>query len=241
MDNPENEIDNYWKDNFNDDKIVNVGKDLQANIARTKKGKSVAPEEWTKTVHSLINILNINPESNVLELCCGNGVLLGELAPFCKHAVGVDYSTKLLSQFRERYLDSNLKTILADVRKFEIEASFFNTIIIYFSIQHFDERDAFLLIEKCIKNLKKNGQIYIGDIPDLERKWNYIDKKEYHQDYFKRVVNRTPKIGYWFQKDFFRAMNSCFPQTTFQIITQPNYQINSDHCFDILIKKNETK
>ena len=240
MDNPENEIDNYWKNNFNDDKIINVGKDLQANVARTKKGKSVTVEDWTKTIQSLISTLKINRESNVLELCCGNGVLLGELAPYCDFAVGVDYSNKLLDQFRNHYTDRNIELVFADVRNFEIKENFFNTIIIYFSIQHFDERDTFLLIKKCIKSLKKDGQIYIGDIPDLEKKWIYIDRRKYHQDYFNRVVNRKPKIGYWFQKDFFKAMNSCFPKATFQIISQPDYQINSDHCFDVLIKKHGT-
>lgn len=237
MDNTKIDIDNYWKNNFNDDTVIGTGKNLQTNIARTKKGQHVSGKDWAKTIQYLANILDINKESNVLELCCGNGVLLGELAPLCQRAVGVDYSDKLLIQFKERYSFSNLKMVHSDVRTFEIEPNIFNTILIYFSIQHFNERDSFLLIENCIQNLKTNGYIYIGDIPDLEKKWSYINKKEYHQDYFKRVVNSTPKIGYWFQKDFFRAMNSCFPQVTFEIITQPHYQINSNHCFDVLIKK----
>jgi cyclopropane fatty-acyl-phospholipid synthase-like methyltransferase len=241
MENPDYEIDKYWKNNFNNDKVVNLGNDLQANIARTKNGKSINQEDWNRTVQELIAALNITANSNVLELCCGNGVLLGEIAPYCGSAIGVDYSKRLLEQLRKRYSAGNIQTINADVREYKIAADFFDSIIIYFSIQHFNERDTFLLLEKCIRKLKDKGQVYIGDIPDLDKKWNYIDKKEYHRDYFRRVVSKTPKIGYWFQKDFFIAMNSCFPDVTFQIISQPSYQINSDHCFDVLIRKNGIK
>ncbi|MFL1012244.1 class I SAM-dependent methyltransferase [Flavisericum labens] len=233
----DNLIDYYWKRNFNDKSVVGVSNDLQRNIARTKSGEVVSKAIWNKTLNYIVNKLTINKESSILELCCGNGLILGELAPLCKYAVGVDYSSLLLSQFAEVFKSDNLNLINQDVLDYKIAETTYNSIILYFSVQHFNERDTFLLISKCIKALKKKGVMLIGDVPDLDKKWHYINKPEYQIDYFKRVVDFTPKIGYWFQKDFFKAMNSCFPDTIFEIIEQPDYQINSDHCFDVLIKK----
>lgn len=230
-------IDDYWKNNFSNESIIGKSDDIQINIARTKGGKKVNENNWERTIHYIIENLAINKASDVLELCCGNGAVLGYVSNYCKSALGVDYSEKLLTQLRHHFKLNNLSVVVDNVLDYDIKMDAFDAIIIYFSIQHFDEREAFLLIEKCIKGLNKNGRILVGDIPDLDKKWSYVDKPEYHQDYFNRVVNSSPKIGYWFQKDFFLAMNSCFPGTTFHILEQPNYQINSDHCFDVLIHK----
>lgn len=231
-------LEKYWIKNFNDNNIVGKSDDLQINIARTKNGKRVNEEIWKKTISYIIEVLEIDKESIVLELCCGNGLVIGEIAPYCFNALGIDYSKKLLNQLVKNYSHNNLVVEQNNVNIVELQALFFDSIIIYFSIQHFNERDAYLLIEKSIRSLKKDGTMLIGDIPDLDKKWSYINKPEYHLDYFKRTVECRPKIGYWFQKDFFRAMSSCFDNVEITILDQPNYQINSDHCFDILIKKN---
>lgn len=231
----------YWKANFNNEKIIRVSDDLQMNIARTKMGKRVDKEIWNKTLSYLLEILEIKKDSKVLELCCGNGVIIGEIAKHCDTALGIDYSKELLRQLKKKYPEKNLNVEENDVNKFAPSVNSFDVIIIYFSIQHFNERNTFMLIEKCIKALKPNGKILVGDIPDLDKKWDYICKPEYQLDYFKRVVECSPKIGYWFQKDFFRAMNSCFDNTSFKIIEQPVYQINSDHCFDLLIEKSDVE
>lgn len=240
MSRDESLIDEYWKKNFSNRDIIGISNDLQINIARTKSGQVVSEAVWNKTLDYIVEMLSIDKQSNVLELCCGNGVVLGAIAPFCKYATGVDYSKQLLSQLENNFKYDNINVIHQDVLTYELEETTYDSIILYFSLQHFNERNTFLLIDKCIKGLKKKGKILIGDIPNLDKKWQYINKPDYHKDYFKRVLDSQPKIGYWFQKDFFRAMNSCFPDVTFKIMEQPTYQINSNHCFDVLIEKNES-
>lgn len=227
----------YWKEYYNDDEIINKGNNLHLNISRTRNGNIISDKIWGQTIEYLKTLLNIKANTVLLELCCGNGLILGELASVYKEGYGVDYSKTLLKQFRKKYSSENINLICTDVNEFVIEKNKYDLIIIYFSIQHFNERDAFLLIEKCIDSMSLNGKIFIGDIPDLDKKWSYINKYEYHRDYFHRLVNLSPKIGNWFQKDFFLAMNSCFKETSFQVLEQPSYQINSDYRFDVLISK----
>ena len=227
----------FWKDSFTDKKIVAISTDLQLNIARTKNGKVIDHEIWQKTLNHIKNITNFSSSSSVLELCCGNGVIIGELAKTANKATGVDYSEILLNQLKTAYKRENLTTYCDDVKSINLPKNFYHQIIIYFSIQHFSEKDTLLLIEKCISLLKQKGTLLIGDIPDQDIKWDYINKDEYRVDYFNRVKHNQPKIGNWFKKDFFKAMNSYFKEVNFEVLSQPSYQINSDHCFDVIITK----
>ena len=229
----------YWKSYYNNIKIVNRNEDLQINVSRTRGGLKVEDEVWIKTINYMLDLLSINQDSSVLELCCGNGLIIGEIAKKCKFACGVDYSEILLNQLKGNFKSENLIAINSDIKEYELSNNKYDAIIIYFSLQHFNEKEAYSLISRCIKSLKTNGKILIGDIPDLDKKWQYINKPNYHVDYFQRVLEDKPMIGYWFQEDFFKAMNSCFPNTSFEILKQPDYQINSSYRFDLLIENNE--
>jgi len=112
----------------------------------------------------------------------------------------MDFSKKLLNDLRKQTKNKNIKLIEADALNYPLGKNKFDIIIFYFSIQHFSERDAFILIEKCIRALKKGGRFLIGDIPDNSQKWAYISKPEYHRDYFQRLKQNRPLIGTWFDK-----------------------------------------
>ncbi len=226
----------YWKKNFSNKNIISISNNLQKNIARTKNGLPISDADWNRTLNYIQNIIELRKQDSILEWCCGNGVLIGELAVRCKKAIGVDYSVELIEQLHNNY--NNVETHIEDALDYKIYANSINKIILYFSIQHFSERDAFKLIIKSINGLKKGGKMFIGDIPDIDNLWNYLNKEEYRKDYFNRLLQNRPKIGNWFKKDFFLAMNSYFDNVKFKIIDQPDYQINSDHCFDLLIEKN---
>lgn len=232
----EDELHQYWKNYYEDEKQVLRGYGHE-NVSRTRNGIVVNPEIWDRTLDHIANIIHLEQNDAILELCCGNGMILGELAEKCGRLVGVDYSRALLNQFRENYSSDKIELINYDVNTWDFDSNQFNAIIIYFSIQHFDEKETFLLLERCINHLLPKGRILIGDIPDFDKKWSYINKPEFHRDYFQRLKNNSPMIGHWFKKEFFLAMNSCFPNTKFTIIDQPEYQINSDYRFDLLIEK----
>ncbi len=82
---------NYWKKRYNDQRI-HATNDLQKNVGRTKNGVSINFHDWEKTVEEIISICRIEDSSVVMELCCGNGVIIGEIAKYCNKAYGIDYS-----------------------------------------------------------------------------------------------------------------------------------------------------
>jgi ubiquinone/menaquinone biosynthesis C-methylase UbiE len=225
----------YWKSYWS--KIENVSDhNPQKNIGRTNNGIPIKNKVWLKTVNEIKQIVSISESSNIIELCSGNGQLIGNLAPYCNRAVAVDYSIALLEQLKNQFLDS-VDSIHADALTVQFEKESYDIVIIYFAIQHFEEKDTVRLIQRSLEWLRYGGRIYIGDIPDEDRKWKYISKEEYKKDYFIRLINDEPKIGKWFQQDFFKALESYIDGITVRIIKQPTFQINSTYRFDVLIEK----
>jgi len=226
----------FWEDYYNDDKIVGSD-DFQKNVGRTKSGVTIPKKIWKKTLQDIEKLLNINKKtSEILELCCGNGQIIGNLSPKCKKAIGVDYSEKLLDQLKIKFGNSVI-TICSNVLDVSFKNDSFNVIIMYFAIQHFNEKEAVQIIEKSIGWLKNGGKLYIGDIPNEVKKWEYINTKEYRKDYIQRVIENRPMIGNWFQPDFFKAIGSYINNIDVKIIEQPPYHINSSNRFDVLIEK----
>lgn len=224
---------NYWYKYYNDQKIVGH-ESYQQNVGRTKNGTPITNDLWKKTLSYIYNICNINKHSNVLEICCGNGAIIGEFSNKCKIACGVDYSTLLLKQLVQKYplveVENNNVFDFNTSRKFSV-------IIFYFALQHFTERECLLLLEKYFSVLEPHGVFYIGDIPNSAKKWSYINHESHKKDYIQRTMDETPLIGNWYDIDFFKSLNYYYTDFKFEIFEQPSYQINSDWRFDVIISR----
>jgi len=234
-----NTTENFWEDYYSDDSVVS-NCNTQQNVGRTKNGSPVSDKVWDKTLDYLCDITSISEGQTVVELCCGNGEVIGELSLLCKKAIGVDYSKKLLDQMAENY-GNKVEAIYANVNDVDFPANSIDTVIIYFSIQHFTEKQTVALIERALGWLKKDGKVLIGDIPDELKKWNYISKDEYRKDYFERLMRDEPMIGEWYNPNFFKALESFFTGIVVEVLQQPDYQINTDYRFDVLLSKVNNK
>lgn len=227
----------YWKEVYAKTEIVGTN-DLQKNVGRTVSGISVTKDIWGKTVSDIIELLAINKTMDVVELCCGNGQVIGNIADKCNKGIGVDYSDILLKQMEVNFKNRVLP-IYSDVLNIAFDKETLDIVIIYFSIQHFNEKETLQLVDRSLSWLKKGGKLFIGDIPNELKKWEYMRLSSHRKDYLSRVLKGTPMIGNWFQPEFFLAMSSYFDSITIKILEQPKYQINSAYRFDVLIKKNK--
>ena len=207
----------------------------QVNVGRTKNGNPISDEMWELTINHIKSQIELKETDDIIEFCCGNGMVLGELSKISKSAFGIDYSEKLLEQLNNNY--SDVKYDWSDVTKYDLKDTIYDKMIMYFSAQHFDERELIELIKKMLNNLKGDGIILIGDIPDESKKWDYINTPEYKTDYFRRIVNKNPMIGNWYSKEWFLSLNHFLLDTEVVVVEQPEFMINSDWRFDVLIKK----
>lgn len=224
-----------WKDRYNE-QGKHDSANLQFNVDRTKGGIVVTDDVWDRTVHHVVEHCHITKDSAVMEVCCGNGMLIGPISKVCKKAIGVDFSKQLLAQLNTEFPGS-IETHLADALEFEWKGGKLDVVLIYFAIQCFSERDALRLIARAFSWLRPDGILFIGDVPDEEKKWSYLSKPEYRRDYFSRVETDTPMIGQWFRKEFFKALADYIPHMQVTVVDQPSYQINSEIRFDVVIRR----
>lgn len=220
----------YWQENY-----ILGEQNPHKQVGRTLKGKIISIENWDRSVDEIIKNINLNDKHVVLDLCCGNGLLSKEIAPKCKNLTSVDYSKKLLDNFVTNA--KNIEKINSDALELNFDNERFDVIIIYFAIQHFTEKEAIEIIGKCKKWLKTDGLLFIGDIPDLTKKWQFYSNKKYRQNYIRSIVEEDPIIGTWFDKEYFISIGDYYNFSKTTIIKQKEYMINNKLRFDVLFKK----
>jgi len=227
-------LTDFWLKYYTSDEVVGH-ENLQQNVGRTKNGTPISDNNWKKSIKHIKNQIDLKESDDILEICCGNGMVIGELSKECKSAKGIDYSDKLLKQLIKKY--PNVACFWEDAIECSLDENSHDKVILYFAAQHFGESDLVKLIKKMIDTTKLGGKILIGDIPDESKKWEYILKPEHKYDYFNRVENGTPMIGNWYSKDWFLALKEYIPNVYIEVYSQPNFMINSDWRFDVIITK----
>ena len=127
----------------------------------------------------------------MLEIGCGNGLLVKKVAPFCHEYIATDFSQHALDAL-ETYLKahptlSHVKTIKRIAHDFtKSERNQYDTIILNSVVQYFPNIEYFgAVLDQCIGSLKSSGKIYVGDIRNLD----YLDAFHSDVQYFKLTQN----------------------------------------------------
>ncbi len=225
----------YWQEFWNRRSVVCAGCP-QKNVGRTRNGVPVPADQWERTVEYVAKLTCLEESSDLVELCCGNGLLLGPLAKRCASSVGVDFSEGLLAQARELF-PNVFDTLHGDVLEVELPEASADVVVIYFAIQHFDQRDAVRLIDRAIELLRPGGRLLVGDVPDARKLWQYLDKPEFRKDYIQRILECRPMIGTWFDREFFDAIAAYREDVKAKVIEQADFLVNSEYRFDVLYTK----
>ena len=109
--------------------------------------------------------------------------------------------------------------------------------IIIFGIQDFAEQEAIELIGKCKNWLKPGGKLLVGDIPELEKKWEFYSTKKYRVNYISSIIKDEPIIGTWFSREFYKSVGEYYNFSETNIIDQEEFMINHNIRFDVLYEK----
>lgn len=114
-------------------------------------------------------ILALKPQ-RVLEIGCGTGLVLFNVAPHVKQYDGSDLSQVAIRDLKQRLLghDFSSRVSLTQRRADDftgVPDGVYDTVIINSVIQHFPSVDYLLrVIEGAVKKIKSTGSIFIGDI-----------------------------------------------------------------------------
>lgn len=227
-------VENYWKQYWNKTEMIEEAHSHR-QVGRTKFGKEIEEKVWEETVQFLIEKMELEPSHKLLDLCAGNGVLTAEFVGRVKSIVAVDISERLLDTFVVKH--PSIKKVNADILQYNYPKHYFDRIIFYFSAQHFSESEITKILSHGWSSLKKGGVLYIGDVPNVNQKWDFYHKDKYRAFLFDTWLNGDHHIGEWFDPDLFKYLAEYLNFREYEIITQPKFMINSSHRFDVLLKK----
>jgi D-alanine-D-alanine ligase len=119
----------------------------------------------------IVDVVGIQPEDRILDLCCGQGRHTIELAKRGFSVTGLDQSEYLLSVARERAKEARLSVefIEGDMRKIPFKDEFDVVLNLFTAFAYFDdERDDMKALEEVSKALKGHGR-FLLDI--INREW----------------------------------------------------------------------
>jgi 2-polyprenyl-3-methyl-5-hydroxy-6-metoxy-1,4-benzoquinol methylase len=146
------------------------------------RGKPFTPEAMTDYAENAVTKLRpyLNRSTRVLELACGSGLTMRQVAPHVRWIHGVDisqsiirYAGQVLSEANQR----NWSIQQADVRDRELDCgSDYDVVIINSFIQLLSSLDEVLSFISWITTLAKpEGVIFVGDIMDETRYRDLVD------------------------------------------------------------------
>jgi amino acid adenylation domain-containing protein len=125
-------------------------------------------QEWID--QTLSRIRSLQPD-RVLEIGCGSGQLLLEIAPECSYYFGTDYADLAIQELRTylQTLEHPMPQVALDCRDastFEgIEPASFDTVIIHSVAQYFpDARYLYQVVEQSVRATRPGGVVYVGDV-----------------------------------------------------------------------------
>jgi cyclopropane fatty-acyl-phospholipid synthase-like methyltransferase len=221
--------EDYWIHFWKTNSIVEKT-NAQEKIGRTINGLPIDEHKWQMVLDDLESQLTLKTTDRLLDIGAGSGVISIPFSKKIKEVVAVDVSDVLLNEMASI---SNIQTITNDVRECDFKPFEFDKIIIYFAIQHFSEEETAALITACFKWLSVGGILYIGDVPDVANKFIFFNTTERQYAYFNSLVNKTPIIGTWFQKEYFNYLGKFAGFSKTEIIEQPTTFINAHYRFDV--------
>ncbi|MGD1952561.1 MAG: amino acid adenylation domain-containing protein [Leptolyngbyaceae cyanobacterium] len=171
----EQEQINQWQAIHNDDHLntVDTAWDNTFNISgwtSSYTGQLLPAAEMHEWVDNTVErILNLRPES-VLELGCGTGLLLFQIAPHCKRYVGTDISDSSLGyvkkQLANQQLASQVTLQLAAADNFkDVKPGSYDTVILNSVLQYFPNIGYLVnVLERAVRSIKPGGALFIGDV-----------------------------------------------------------------------------
>src|SRR5262247_3515231 len=98
-----------WKDFWNRFPTQFTKDEFLKQVAKTVRGEPIASVQFDNIILDLIQKLELNDNDDVLDLCCGNGLITSFIAEKCNSIVGIDFSNPMIEIAREYHSPNNTK------------------------------------------------------------------------------------------------------------------------------------
>lgn len=226
----------YWKKFWDNHALETSTKDEFQQVYRTLNKKSPSISEFDRVLKHNLSMLDLNCNHEVLDFCCGNGLFSLELAKYCKQVTGVDFCHNLISELNKKNVE-NIIGLQFDAMEVTFAPASFDRILFSAALQHFTETETLQLFKKFNYWLKPNGLLFITDILDYRKIWDFYDNQDRKNEYFTNLENKTPILGTWFDRIWLEQLGIFVGFIDSKTISQPNDFWYSHYRFDYMCRK----
>jgi len=177
-------------------------------VGHTINGKAISDIQFLAMVEQIEKMLDLQPSDNLLDLCCGNGLITHKLSEKCHKILGVDFSISLIDIARKDKASPNITYATGNVKElasiFQEPIEPFTKVLMYAALQHFTLEE-FKIILKSLVTITTNSPVLVfGFFPDKQKKWEFYNTPRRKWDHFIRVLNGRELITTWWKKNDLR-------------------------------------
>lgn len=189
-------------------------------------GQPIPVEQMREWLEDRVQqLLDLQPQ-RILEIGCGTGLLLFQLAPHCQTYYGTDFSTSSLAFIQRRLNSGNLSHVTLLHRTaaaFQgINPASFDLVILNSVVQYFPSVDYLIqVLENAMQTVAPDGVLFIGDVRSLPlltafHSWVHFTQADSEMERFRlrQQVERSrfeePELA--IDPAFFYALQSRFPR-----------------------------
>ena len=189
-------------------------------------GEAIPDHEMREQVEQTVaRILAYQPTS-ILEIGCGTGLLLFQLAPHCTRYLATDFSGEVLRVVQQQLARIPLPQVQLRERpahNFEgVEPASFDAVILNSVVQYFPDGEYLLhVLQGALQAVKPGGLVFVGDVRSLPLQQAYATSVEVfqapaslsRQELWQRVQRRVQtEEELLLDPQFFLALSQRFPQ-----------------------------
>lgn len=221
---------------------INSENDLLFQVGKTVSSKAIDGNQFNIIIEEIIKELQITSEDNILDLCCGNGLLTKYIAKNAGFILGVDFSDTMLINANKYNAGDNIEYLLHDVKKINaltkiIKSKRINKVIIYDALACFGKQELIDILESLNQSLVCNHSILLGSVLFKEKRWNFYNTFNRKLNYLinHRILGKNKGLGKWWQYNELQSIVSRF-NYKMKIISQ-NPKIHTAHYrVDVLLE-----
>ncbi len=215
--------ENYWNQSA---KV----RDRLAQVGRVNCDREIAVPQ---AAGRILKLLEIKTDEQILDVCCGNGLITDYIFQKGFDISGVDFSAMMIENAKRN--NQHIKYFKQDAFALQLGEQF-NKIFIAFSFQYFNSYDkGKIVITNLIKHAKPGALLLLTDIPD-KSKWNVFYNSFLKKLFFvKQKITGSQIMGkFWNQTELQSICESLGVKG--EVIQQPADLPYSHYRFDYLIR-----
>lgn len=229
-------MSDYWKTFWLSHARDHRYAEPQTQVLRTLNKQPVEPHVFDGIVDSIAGMLDHpGPDHDLLDLCCGNGLITRRLLGSFHSVTAIDLSDAFVSQLGDMP-EARIEAFAADARTVRFPEDSFDRILLYAGIQYFSEAETIDLFLRMRRWLRDGGVVVLGDIPDQTRRWNFFNSPERERSYFESLQTGRPMVGYWFEPEWLVKLSSYAGFASATIRPQPEPCPYRHYRFDLVVK-----